>query len=185
VRSFSVARWCQGEHGGGPLLPDDEGFVGTGQRAVIKEDDVARSLRLIHDAELLHHGGFTIAASELDGLYQAFPGFLDAACFALPDPLLGDRISPPSRPSRENPSRSTSSSHFSKAVASHLTSSPTGSSWCAKSRAVHRAASSARRSSSRFDAVQAACLTALAILTSRFSNSRAPSSRSSDVCQLP
>jgi mycobactin salicyl-AMP ligase len=30
--------------------------------------------------------------SELDGLYQAFPGFLDAACFALPDPLLGDRI---------------------------------------------------------------------------------------------
>ena len=33
-----------------------------------------------------------IAASELDGLYQAFPGFLDAACFVLPDPIVGDRI---------------------------------------------------------------------------------------------
>jgi mycobactin salicyl-AMP ligase len=76
----------------GPLVPDDEGFVGTGQPAEIKEDGVARSLQLVHDAELLHHGGFTIAARELDGLYQALPGFLDAACFSLPDPLLGDRI---------------------------------------------------------------------------------------------
>lgn len=76
----------------GPLLPDSEGFVATGLRAEIKEDGVAKSLRLIRDAELLHHGGFAIAASELDGLYQAFPGFLDAACFALSDPLLGDRI---------------------------------------------------------------------------------------------
>jgi mycobactin salicyl-AMP ligase len=42
----------------GPLLPDDEGFVGTGQRAEIKEDGPAQSLRLIHDAKLLHYGGF-------------------------------------------------------------------------------------------------------------------------------
>lgn len=76
----------------GPLQADSDGFVATGQRAEIKEDGVARSLRVIGDAELLHHGGFAIAASELDGLYQAFPGFLDAACFALSDPLLGDRI---------------------------------------------------------------------------------------------
>ena len=49
-------------------------------------------LRVKRDPELIHHGGFTIAASELDGLYQAFPGFLDAACFVLPDPVVGDRI---------------------------------------------------------------------------------------------
>jgi mycobactin salicyl-AMP ligase len=49
-------------------------------------------VRLKQDPELLHHGGFAIAASELDGLYQAFPGFLDAACFVLPDPILGERI---------------------------------------------------------------------------------------------
>jgi acyl-CoA synthetase (AMP-forming)/AMP-acid ligase II len=75
-----------------PLLPDAEGYVATGLPAEIKEDGVARSLRPLRDPELLHHGGFSIAASELDGLYQAFPGFLDAACFTLPDPLLGDRI---------------------------------------------------------------------------------------------
>jgi acyl-CoA synthetase (AMP-forming)/AMP-acid ligase II len=76
----------------GPLEPDGDAFVATGQRADIKQDGVAQSLHLVADPELLHHGGFAIAASELDGLYQAFPGFLDAACFALPDPLLGDRI---------------------------------------------------------------------------------------------
>jgi mycobactin salicyl-AMP ligase len=48
--------------------------------------------RVKRDPELIHHGGFTIAASELDGLYQAYPGFLDAACFVLPDPIVGDRI---------------------------------------------------------------------------------------------
>jgi acyl-CoA synthetase (AMP-forming)/AMP-acid ligase II len=75
-----------------PLLPDSEGYVATGLRAEIKQDGVAQSVRPLRDPELLHHGGFSIAASELDGLYQAFPGFLDAACFTLPDPLLGDRI---------------------------------------------------------------------------------------------
>ncbi len=50
------------------------------------------SLKIMRDPELLHHGGAAIAASELDGLYQAYPGFLDAACFALPDPVLCDRI---------------------------------------------------------------------------------------------
>ena len=76
----------------GELLPDSDGFVATGLRAEIDDDGVAPSLRFTRDDELLHHGGFAIAASELDGLYQAFPGFLDAACFVLPDPLLGDRI---------------------------------------------------------------------------------------------
>ena len=45
-----------------------------------------------HDPELLHHGGFAIAASELDQLYKSFPGFLDAACFAVPCPVVGERI---------------------------------------------------------------------------------------------
>jgi mycobactin salicyl-AMP ligase len=49
-------------------------------------------LKIGRDPELLQHGGFTIAAAELDALYQCFPGFLDAACFVLPDPIVGDRI---------------------------------------------------------------------------------------------
>lgn len=44
------------------------------------------------DPELVRHGGFPIAASELDRLYRSFPGFLDAACFVIPCPILGDRI---------------------------------------------------------------------------------------------
>ncbi len=33
-----------------------------------------------------------LAASDLDGLYRDAPGVLDAACFMLPDPILGTRI---------------------------------------------------------------------------------------------
>jgi len=71
-----------------PVARDADGFVATG---FLGEAENGR-LRVKRDPELIHHGGFTIAASELDGLYQAFPGFLDAACFVLPDPIVGDRI---------------------------------------------------------------------------------------------
>jgi mycobactin salicyl-AMP ligase len=76
---------------GGPIAVDREGFVATGLFAAPEGAD-GGSLRLKRDVELLHHGGFAIAASELDQLYQSFPGFLDAACFVLPDPIVGDRI---------------------------------------------------------------------------------------------
>lgn len=72
----------------GPVARDTEGFVATGLRGAAQNGH----LRLGRDPALIYHGGFTIAASELDGLYQAFPGFLDAACFVLPDPTVGDRI---------------------------------------------------------------------------------------------
>ena len=75
---------------GGPLAPDEDGFVGTGLRAVSGFD--GPGLRLKRDPELIQHGGCAVAASELDALYQRFPGFLDAACFTLPDPVIGDRI---------------------------------------------------------------------------------------------
>jgi mycobactin salicyl-AMP ligase len=70
------------------LAPDANGFVGTGLRAV---SDGA-GIRVERDPELFQHGGFAVAASELDALYQDFPGFLDAACFTQPDPIVGDRI---------------------------------------------------------------------------------------------
>ena len=58
------------------------GFVSTGLRAKAEAADSDR-LRIKRDPELLHHGGFAIAATELDELYQSFPGYLDAACFVL------------------------------------------------------------------------------------------------------
>ena len=50
------------------------------------------SLQIKTDAELRRHGGLAIAVSELDELYRSFPSFLDAACFVLPDPIIGDRV---------------------------------------------------------------------------------------------
>ena len=72
----------------GPLIPDAHGFVGTGLRAV----GDGPGLRVKRDSELVQYGGFAIAVSELDALYQSFPGSLDAACFTLFDPMVGDRI---------------------------------------------------------------------------------------------
>jgi non-ribosomal peptide synthetase component E (peptide arylation enzyme) len=33
-----------------------------------------------------------VATSEFDALYRLYHGFLDAACFVLSDPIVGDRI---------------------------------------------------------------------------------------------
>ena len=76
---------------GTPLARDDDGFVGTGLRGKAEATDIM-TVRLKADPELLRHGGVAIAASEFDELYCSFPGFLDAACFVLPDPVIGDRV---------------------------------------------------------------------------------------------
>ncbi|MGE3527840.1 MAG: AMP-binding protein [Methyloceanibacter sp.] len=76
------------EQEGGSLSPDGEGFIGTGLLG--KANGTA--LQLKGDPELLRHGGLAIAASEFDELYRSFPGFLDAACFVLPDAQTGDRV---------------------------------------------------------------------------------------------
>jgi len=77
--------------GNGGFARDADGFVASGLRA-----DAAGGggnfIRLKRDPELLHHGGLTLAACELDNLYESFPGFLDAACFVLRDKIVGDRI---------------------------------------------------------------------------------------------
>jgi mycobactin salicyl-AMP ligase len=76
---------------GTPLARDDDGFVGTGLRGKAEATDIM-TVRLKPDPELLRHGGVAIAASEFDELYRGFPGFLDAACFVLSDPVVGDRV---------------------------------------------------------------------------------------------
>jgi len=83
----------------GPAARDSDSFVATGLRGHAESERV----RAARDPELIYHGGFTIAASELDGLYQAFPGFLDAACFVLPDPIVGDRLFGAVAPSPNTP----------------------------------------------------------------------------------
>jgi acyl-CoA synthetase (AMP-forming)/AMP-acid ligase II len=76
---------------GTPLARDEDGCVGTGLRGKAEAKDIM-TIRLTADPDLLRHGGVAIAASEFDELYRGYPGFLDAACFVLPDPMVGDRV---------------------------------------------------------------------------------------------
>jgi len=74
----------------GPLAADADGFVTSGLWA--KLGTIGLDLHLKRDPELRRHGGIAIALSELDDLYRSCPAFLDAACFVLPDPAIGDRV---------------------------------------------------------------------------------------------
>jgi acyl-CoA synthetase (AMP-forming)/AMP-acid ligase II len=76
---------------GGPITLDDQGFAGTGLGA-LAFGDAGGALKIVRTAELRCHGGFAIAVGELDEVYRSFSGFLDAACFVLPDPIMGDRL---------------------------------------------------------------------------------------------
>jgi len=85
----------------GPVVPHNagkgwfareaDGFVASGQCAEAGGRG-GNFIRLKREPELLHHGGLTLAACELDNLYESYPGFLDAACFVLHDKIVGDRI---------------------------------------------------------------------------------------------
>ena len=75
----------------GPLAADADGFVATGLRAAPAVPN-GKDLRFKRDPELLRHGGIAVATAEFDELYRLYPGFLDAACFVLSDPVIGDRI---------------------------------------------------------------------------------------------
>ncbi|MEG6509484.1 class I adenylate-forming enzyme family protein [Methyloligella sp. 2.7D] len=77
--------------GPGLLSADARGFVGSGLPC-LPEEASEPLLRLKCDNELIQLGGFSIAASELDTLYTAYPACEDAAVFTLPDPLLGNRL---------------------------------------------------------------------------------------------
>jgi len=82
---------CPRGAAGGPLAADDRGFVGTGLGA-LAVGDAGGALKIMRTAELRSHGGFVIATGELDEVYRSFSGFLDAACFVLPDAIMGDRL---------------------------------------------------------------------------------------------
>ncbi|MGE0611224.1 MAG: class I adenylate-forming enzyme family protein [Hyphomicrobiales bacterium] len=73
------------------LVPDAQGFLDTGFHARVDEQSPG-SFVCDRSPEIFYHGGTAVAASELDRLYSDYPGFLDAAAFALEDPVMGERI---------------------------------------------------------------------------------------------
>ncbi len=73
------------------LQPDAHGYLDT-RIACIVDANVAGRFCCERNDSLIQHGGVTVAIGELDALYADFPDFLDAAAFAIDDPVLGDRI---------------------------------------------------------------------------------------------
>lgn len=84
---FSIA----GLHAQKTLRPDTHGYLDT-QIACSVDASVAERFCCERNDGLIQHGGITVAAAELDTLYADYPDFLDAAAFAIQDPVMGDRI---------------------------------------------------------------------------------------------
>ena len=72
--------------------PHPDGFRETGLRC--RRVDNGRPMLAIqgHRKETFVTGGASIAAEDLDKVYRAFDGFLDAASASIPDVLFGERI---------------------------------------------------------------------------------------------
>lgn len=49
-------------------------------------------LEIENNGNTIFHGNATLNSDELDQLYQAYPGFVDAAAFTIKDPLMGERL---------------------------------------------------------------------------------------------
>lgn len=80
------------ESGAAPRLGvDGDGFLATGIMGAAV-GDAGDGFRCVRSPEMIQHGGVAIAAAELDRLYAGHPDFLDAAAFAIDDPVMGDRI---------------------------------------------------------------------------------------------
>jgi mycobactin salicyl-AMP ligase len=167
-----------GRQGERAAARDENGFVPTGLRGETISPD---RLGVLRDPELIYHGGFTMAASELDGLYQAFPGFLDAACFVLPDPIVGDCIFGAVAPSPNAPISLEALHRFLMERGVALYKFP-DKLLVVKDIPRDRQGRILREEILR--QVQAASFTAPAILAKRFRRSRVPASRSSGVGQL-
>lgn len=79
---------------GAAITPQDEAglaFVNT-RIACAVDEEAASFVRCERDPRVIQHGGVSVCAAELDALYAAFPGYLDAAAVSLPDKILGERL---------------------------------------------------------------------------------------------
>jgi non-ribosomal peptide synthetase component E (peptide arylation enzyme) len=68
------------------------GFIATGVRAQICMTDPPSADCVERDREVIHLGHSALSAPELDRLLRRHSGVEDAAVYAVPDPLLGERL---------------------------------------------------------------------------------------------
>ncbi len=55
-------------------------------------DGAMSALEIEQNDKTIFHGNAQLSSEELDRLYQAYPGFVDAAAFSIKDPLMGERL---------------------------------------------------------------------------------------------
>lgn len=69
---------------------DGQGFLNTRIRCRVSTG--ARGIAREPEPDLIRLGGMTLSAAKLDALYSGHTDFLDAAAFALPDAVFGQRL---------------------------------------------------------------------------------------------
>lgn len=74
-----------------PLSNFDEHWEKTYLTASVF-DEAMSSLKIESNENTIYYGNSQLSGPELDQLYQAYPGFVDAAAFSIKDPLLGERL---------------------------------------------------------------------------------------------
>jgi len=75
-----------------PLERDDQGFVATGIKCEIVEDDGPKLKPVERTNNILYHGGLAVSATELDLIYSEFSGIDRAVAVSISDAVLGERI---------------------------------------------------------------------------------------------
>ena len=77
---------------GEPADAGSGGFVATGVRAAVCAANPPSADCLERDRDVIHLGHSALSAPELDRLLRRHSGIEDAAVYAVPDPLLGERL---------------------------------------------------------------------------------------------
>ena len=74
-----------------PLSNFDQHWEATSLRGKLVNHEMTR-LEIETLSDIIYHGNHPLNGQELDHLYQAYPGFIDAAAFSIEDPLMGERL---------------------------------------------------------------------------------------------
>ena len=75
-----------------PLEADAQGFVATGVKCEIVDENGPKLKPVDRLNNIIYHGGLAVAAEDLDVIYSEFSGVEHAVAVSVPDPILGERI---------------------------------------------------------------------------------------------
>lgn len=76
-----------------PLERDQQGFIATGIKCVIVDENGPKLRPVERLGDIIYHGGLAVSAPDLDEIYSEFAGVERAVAVCVPDAVLGERIS--------------------------------------------------------------------------------------------